>query len=178
MHIDESQTAPGGSLIRLKGIVEVFLQPGGKGKPILISRQNNTIATYVKELTRDTLAADQSGKYMGSGGYISSNIEVSDDTSSQHTKDGMVVAPTTGLANGWLMISGLHGSDPSGNYYRQWQGSFTATGVITMTQAFLGTTWSAGSDDFTNPWASVTFGASVPMIATDILLVNWKIQVA
>jgi hypothetical protein len=73
------------------------------------------------------------------------------------------------------MITAAHPTDPSGNYYRRWQGVFTAPSSISfLGNVYLGTKFNLDGH-FDYPWDSDSLSAW-SMAAGDILKVNWKVS--
>lgn len=163
--------------LKVKGTLEIFVKRAGTDAFKFHSKVENTTQASLKELIRDTLAADQVGQYMGSNGFFASNVQAGTGGSVQG-QDGITVAEAVGMDDGWTMITAVHPSNPSGNYYKQWQGLYTATGATTMTQAWLGRDWDGPDVSFDKRWSIATLAAPVVLATSDIIQVNWKISVA
>ena len=102
-------------------------------------------------------------------------------------KDGIVLYDITN-AKYLTMITAVHPTDPSGNYYRQWQGVLTNdygvgsfnTGVVSVPGPYtvnMGKNLdSAAQFGFAYNYANQVF-ALITIAANDILTINWKITI-
>lgn len=147
--------------------------------------RRNSIGGELKAIVRDNLNAPTDfaldnlfatdGQKYGGGGHAAGDPA---------GKDGIVVEDVTN--DYWLtMITSVHPTDPSGSYYRQWQGVLTndfgagsfVIGDGSSLSAVIGVNMiAAGVAGFTYDYA-YGIPAETTMAASDILTVNWKITV-
>ncbi len=150
----------------------------------------NTISAELKAIVRDNMAAPAGfalggpgldeyfatdGQKHGGGGHAAGDPA---------GFDGIIVLDTTNTY--WLtLITTVHPSDASGQYYRQWQGvltndfgagAFNVGGSGGGSDAGIGVNLN-GANTFVYDYASKVISAAIVMAVNDILTVNWKISV-
>ena len=145
----------------------------------------NTISDELKAIVRDNMNAPADfaldnyfatdGQKYGGGGHAAGDPA---------GFDGIVVLDTTNTY--WLtLITIVHPSDASGNYYRQWQGKLInnlGAGVFNIGEgggafdALIGVNLD-GANTFVYDFASKVIATAIVMQVNDILTINWKIVV-
>lgn len=139
----------------------------------------NTISSELKAIVRDNLNTNTDfaldnlfatdGQKHGGGGHAAGDPA---------GKDGIIVKDDT---NDYYitLITAVHPTDPSGNYYRQWQGvltnDFGAGSFVVDVFAKIGVNLD-GPTTFVYDYAQGV-PAATTMAANDILTINWKVTV-
>ena len=118
---------------------------------------------------RNVLTGDAEDWYLGDNGLFATQ-----DPDTEETKDGLLISAT---GNYYPMITAVHPTDPSGNYYRRWQGVFIASGAFNFNgYVSIGTDFVSSDRGFeSNEWDEDLLSAW-SMAAGDILKVNWKVS--
>jgi len=153
--------------------VEVWLKRANEADFKMVKEVHNTTHTDLKAYLRNcTINSDDTTKYMGVGGYIKSQ-----NSGTYENKDGMLLHANNG-DDYYGFISGPHGSDPSGNYYKRWTGVFTAPGAVTVDGYIeLGVKSSTDGDHFTYKYATADIG-ELEMATNDVLKIHWKVSLS
>lgn len=116
---------------------------------------------------RDVLTGDAEDWYLGVNGFFNANT-----LGGISGKDGLYIVTSGGI---YSMITAAHPTDPSGNYYRRWQGILTAPAALNfLGGVYLGTKFDAAGH-FDYPWDNKSLSAW-DMNLGDILKVNWKVS--
>ncbi len=150
--------------------VEVWLKRANEDDFKLVKKVHNTSQPYLLGMLRDCTYKDVVDLGMGFNGFFNANME-----GGIPDKDGILMNLGTGICS---MITTLHATDPSGNYYKRFTGIYTAPSArSTNGNLYLGTYDLGCGDGFSNLWATVNIG-SWNMSAGDILKVHWKISLA
>ena len=120
---------------------------------------------------RNALTGDSEDWYLGDNGLFATQ-----EFATEVTKDGLLISEASYYN---CMITAVHPTDPSGNYYRRWQGVFTAPSAFGFTGAVsIGTDLVDEDDGFdANEWDNDSLSAWL-MAAGDILKVNWKVSIS
>ena len=156
--------------VKIMHNVEVWLKRANETDFKLVKEAHNTSEAGLKEWLRNTIVGADDPKYMGYNSLFSSSV-----LGGIMEKDGIIVDVG---ASYYSMITTVHATDPSGNYYRRWTGSFTAPSPVTITgELHLGTEDMGKGSGFNNLWATVNIG-SWAMGTGDILKVHWKVSVS
>ncbi len=148
--------------------------------------EENEIGAGLKIAIRDNLHAaddfamdflfDTDGQKGGGGGHAAGDPV---------GKDGILIYEGTILNTHITMITTVHPSDPSGDYYKQWQGILTndfGLGAFVVGRgsgisgAFMGADQSGGAA-FGHRYASQKF-AIITMAPNDILTIDWKVSLS
>ena len=150
--------------------VEVWLKRANETDFKLVKEAHNTSEAGLKEWLRNTMVGADDPKYMGYNLLFSSSV-----LGGVYREDGIIVDVG---ASYYSMITTVHATNPSGNYYRRWTGSFTAPSPVTITgELHLGTEDMGEGSGFNHLWATVNIG-SWAMGTGDILKVHWKVSVS
>ena len=150
--------------------VEVWLKRANEADFKMVKEVHNTTQPYLLGMLRDCTYKDVVDKGMGFNGLFDANM-----AGGMSDKDGILMNLGTGICS---MITTLHATDPSGNYYKRFTGIYTAPSArSTNGNLYLGTYDLGCGDGFSNLWATVNIG-SWNMSAGDILKVHWKISLA
>lgn len=133
----------------------------------------NTIGTGVKTRIRDILIASTSStvNYMGYTGYFTTNAS----GSTENGKDGITLEDTDSAVD-WTLITTIHPSDPSGNYYKQWRGMILFPNGNDYDHLKLGITWSSAST-FAFSYATYNPG-TISVDEGDLYVFDWKISIS
>ena len=116
---------------------------------------------------RDVLTGNAEDWYLGDNGLFNANT-----LGGISGKDGLYIVTSGGI---YSMITAAHPTDPSGNYYRRWQGILTAPAALNfLGGVYLGTKFDAAGH-FDYPWDNKSLSAW-DMNLGDILKVNWKVS--
>lgn len=147
----------------------------------------NTIQTELKAIIRDNMNSPTDfamDNLFSVDGEVYGGDATYGEPADPAGKDGIMIYDDTN--NLWLtMVTVVHPTDPSGSYYRQWQGVLTndfGIGSFVIDEdntvnggAAIGTNLNA-STDFLYEYA-IGVPAETTMAGNDILTVNWKIAV-
>lgn len=150
-------------------IGSVWIEKNG----ILVLKKKNAIHTDLKTNLRNTIHSNVN--------FALDNLFTTDELqfgSTQDNKDGLLYLDD-GDSKYKTMVSEVHASDASGNYYRQWTGTLTASGTMATSGAKLGQDLIAVSstDEFTVIYSSISF-SQINLAASDQLLIHWKIELS
>lgn len=139
----------------------------------LVTDTTNTIQTPLKTRVRDMItAASSSVYYMGEGWYFNTCTS----GNSQDGWDGIVVIDDSDTY-GVTLVTTLHPTDPSGNYYKQWRGVATFPCTGTFSVAVLGIDWDGETNiQFANEYARVSIDTFSPSVG-EIFVADWKISI-
>jgi len=149
--------------------VEVWLKRANEDDFKLVKEAHNTTEAALKSWLCSAMNGNNE-EYMGFNLLFSSSV-----LGGIKKKDGIIVDVGTSY---YSMITTVHATDPSGNYYRRWTGSFTAPSPVTITgELHLGCDDRGGGSGFNHLWATVNIG-SWAMGTGDILKVHWKISLS
>ena len=149
--------------------VEVWLKRANEDDFKLVKEAHNTTEAALKSWLCSAMNGNNE-EYMGFNLLFSSSV-----LGGIMEKDGIIVDVG---ASYYSMITTVHATDPSGNYYRRWTGSFTAPSPVTITgELHLGCDDKGGGSGFNHLWATVNIG-SWAMGTGDILKVHWKISLS
>lgn len=150
--------------------VEVWLKRANEDDFKLVKEAHNTTEAGLKKWLRDVIIGPPDPKYMGYNLLYSSSV-----LNGIMDKDGIIVDVG---ASYYSMITTVHATDPSGNYYRRWTGSFTAPSPVTITgELHLGCDDRGFGLGFWDLWGTVDIG-SWAMGTGDILKVHWKVSLS
>lgn len=150
--------------------VEVWLKRANEDDFKLVKEAHNTSEAGLKKWLRDVIIGPPDTKYMGYNLLYSSSV-----LNGIMDKDGIIVDVG---ASYYSMITTVHATDPSGNYYRRWTGSFTAPSPVTITgELHLGCDDRGFGLGFWDLWGTVDIG-SWAMGTGDILKVHWKVSLS
>lgn len=171
--------------IALKGHLECWHYSAEKRLWTKRISKPNSIHSELKAIIRDNLVSTTDfaldnlfatdGQIFGGGGHAAGD---------PIGKDGIIVFDSTNTY--WLTtITAVHPTDPSGSYYRQWQGVLTNDfGAGSFVLSNQGGTLGAmigvdldGNNTFGYTYALQVFDTDITMAANDILTTNWKITV-
>ncbi len=170
--------------LRLIGHIFATVKRAITGIEETVIDQSNTIEVDLKEAMRDTM---HSNTDFALDNLQATQVAQASLSAALNGKDGICVAninPGSIIISTLLafMASAVHPSDPSGNYYRQWQGVYqNLTGSTeTAKSAVMGQGYTHVTTD--NPFlAGVRFTnsyfADVTLLNNDIITINWKITV-
>jgi len=123
---------------------------------------------YLLTKLRNALTGDSEDWFLGDNGLFNANT-----LGGISGKDGLYIKTSGGII--YSMITAAHPTDPSGNYYRRWQGVFTASSSISfLGNVYLGTKFNPDGH-FDYPWDNKSLTAW-DMNLGDILKVNWKVS--
>ena len=173
------------NVIRINGSVEVLVQRAGCLEPELLFKGPNTIQNAIKINMRDTMNSNVD--------FALNNLQATQVANAslgagQNGKDGIIVGNGNPATEAYrpadptapdFMASAVHPSDPSGNYYRQWQGVYQnlLVGDESLSGAILGQDYlNTDQGAFVEDYAIGTF-ATVVLAQNDIITINWKITV-
>lgn len=157
-------------LVRLRGHVQVLKNDE------LIHDIENTISVALKGEFRDAM----NGAIDIALDNLFTTDELKGATGGSVNQDGIMYLDDADSDYG-TMVTVVHASDPSGNYYRQWTGVLTASGVIAVDGGIIGHDLVAQAgpptSKFNEEFATVTF-AVVNLVGTDTLTIHWKISIS
>ena len=149
--------------------VEVWLKRANEDDFKLVKEAHNTTEAALKSWLCSAMNGNNE-EYMGFNLLFSSSV-----LGGILEKDGIIVDVG---ASYYTMITTVHATDPSGNYYRRWTGSFTAPSPVTITgELHLGCDDRGDGLGFFELWGTVDIG-SWAMGTGDILKVHWKISLS
>ena len=156
--------------VKMMHNVEVWLKRANEDDFKLVKEAHNTSEAGLKKWLRDAMIGSGDTGYMGYNLLYSSSV-----LGGILEKDGIIVDVG---ASYYSMITTVHATDPSGNYYRRWTGSFTAPSPVTITgELHLGCSDRGKGSGFSALWATVNIG-SWAMGTGDILKVHWKVSLS
>ncbi len=173
------------SKVGLKGYTEIYVTRAKTGKTELVFAGPNTISADLKEQFRDTM---NSNVDFALNNMQATQVENSALSAGENTKDAIVIGDGDPASAAFkpadpthpqMMATAVHPSDPSGNYYRQWQGIYQnlLSGNDTISGAVIGFDYLVTLNSvFNTQYATQTF-AAITLQQNDILTVNWKISV-
>jgi len=152
--------------VKIMHNVEVWLKRANEDDFKLVKEAHNTTEAALKSWLCSAMNGDNE-EYMGFNLLFSSSV-----LGGIMEKDGIIVDVG---ASYYSMITTVHATDPSGNYYRRWQGILTAPAALNfLGGVYLGTKFDAAGH-FDYPWDSDSLSAW-SMAAGDILRINWKVS--
>ncbi len=160
--------------IKLTGFVQCFVRRADcSDVNKLVFEDNNSIRNSLKSKFRDTMNV--------SADFALNNLRATQDSTGTNGDDGIVIYPTDAPAPTiiGIMASAVHPSDPSGNYYRQWQGVWqepSASEIVKSATLGLNFNVSLGDWDVTG-YADEDITPDIALVLNDVLTINWKIFV-
>ncbi len=159
--------------IKLSGFVQIFLRRVDcPDVNKLVFEDYNTIATHLKGKFRDTMNSNVD--------FALDNLRATQDATGTNGDDGISIystnAPSPSLIG--IMASAVHPTDPSGDYYRQWQGVWQEPSASeTVKSAQLGLNFTTSTSDFITEFADEDISPDIALVLNDVLTINWKIVV-
>lgn len=169
--------------LKLTGHLQLLVKRAASGIEEVVVDQSNTIDTELKAKFRDTM---NSNTDFALDNLQATQVAQASLSAALNGKDGITCNETTTPDYAEIiafMASAVHPSDPSGNYYRQWQGVYqNLTGSAedvesaSIGQSFVHDPGGTASEWFDVDYAFSTF-TKVTLQNNDILTVNWKITV-
>lgn len=169
--------------LELRGFVEGWHFIAKKGLWVKKFAKANSIQNPLRVVIRDNLYAnsdfamdnlfDTDGQEYGGTGYAAGDPD---------GKDGVVIYDYTG-SQYLTMVTAVHPTDPSGDYYKQWRGvltnDFGVGSIVIGGTSYMGFDLIAasGAGSFAVIYAKTVIDEQTTMLANDILTVDWKITI-
>ncbi len=173
-----------GARMDIYGEVEIFVKRALSDRMESVHKGNNTISNDLKANMHDTMNANVD---FALDNLQATQVAQASLSASLNGKDGLFLFDNSGgetIGDGLaFMASAVHPTDPSGSYYRQWQGVYqNLTGVTEIsTEAHMGHSYvhvpaDEPFEDFPGLYAEAVY-AAVTLLNNDIITINWKITV-
>ncbi len=172
--------------LKLTGHIQVFVERAKRpGIQELLVDQENTINNEFKTVVRNTM---NSNVDFALDNLQATSIANASLGAGANGKDGVIIGNGDPATESYLpadptapnfMASVVHPTDESGNYYRQWQGTFQnlLAGAVSINGAILGLNYlNTDQEAFVTRYAIGTF-SNVSLAQNDIITINWKITV-
>ena len=169
--------------LQLSGHILGIVKRAETGKEEIVIDQLNTIWSQLKDNMRDTM---NSNVDFALDNLQATQVAQASLSAALNGKDGLIVFDNSAgvLISDALafMASAVHPIDPTGDYYRQWQGVYqNLTGSTEYsTKAMIGNTYShvPASTPFIEEYSRTLSGYSVvTLLDNDIITINWKISI-
>lgn len=160
--------------IKLSGFVQAFVRRAScPDINELVFEDNNLIHALLKTDIRDTLHS--------SVDFAMDNLRATQHATGTTNDDGICIYDNNSTQTGTefigIMASVVHPTDPSGNYYRQWTGTWQEPSATeTVKSAQMGSILVSGTS-FGNIFATEDISPDIALVLNDILTINWKISV-
>ncbi len=140
----------------------------------LVFDEKNVIRTDLLDNMRDTMNS--------SIDFALDNLLATQAVTPANGADGIslfdvdTAVGTTGMIG--MMATVVHPSDPSGDYYRQWQGTWQEPSASeTVKSALIGHNFVDVSPGIVNEYAFENINPDISLVLNDVLTINWKISV-
>lgn len=156
------------TILKLTGHVEAYVRRAANPEVNeLVFSESNTIVNALKENFRDTMNS--------SVDFALDNLRAVQAAVGTAGDDGILLYGTDVLGSLiGIMANAVHPTDPSGNYYRQWQGVWQEPSGSTVKSALIGQNFL--SSIMLQGYASEDISPDIVLITNDILTINWKIS--
>lgn len=161
--------------IRLRGFVQCFVRRAYcPDINELVFEDENVILAALKSNFRDTMHTTVD--------FALDNLRATQSATGTNNDDGIVIYDTDAPLDTpnmiGIMANAVHPSDPSGTYYRQWQGVWQEPSASeTVKSAELGQDLNTTTSVFTEGYADENITPDIALVLNDVLTINWKVSV-
>ncbi|KKN53574.1 hypothetical protein LCGC14_0600700 [marine sediment metagenome] len=159
---------------KLRGFVQAYVRRAAcPDINELVFEDENVIENTLKINIRST--------FHTSVDFALDNLRATQDATGTAGDDGIIIFSTD--AHGpasfvGIMANAVHPTDPSGNYYRQWQGIWQEPSAAeTIKAAELGHNFDGTGNFVGGLYASEDISPDISLVLNDILTINWKVSV-